>query len=956
MTSRIMNDKKKERQPKLLAPYPSYIHIYADKIRNGDIIVGRYIKQGLRRFLDDFENPELKIDLAESNKRIRFIQNECKLYEAPFSGKPFKLELFQKAIIESIYAIKRWNPEAQFGAGGWVRKYQDVLIVIARKNGKALDIETPIPTPDGWRKMKDLDVGDTVYAVDGTPSKIMRVSDIKYGHKCYEVTFEDGEKITADAEHIWTVQTKDSRRCIKYRRENKLKRRTTAAVKPNGDLDITTEQMLADYKHTRRDGKGTEYKYRVPMQSPLQHEAKDLPIAPYALGLWLGDGESEGGRICVSDEDLPAEMEALREVGENPLKPHRDKTVIRFSISMLAPRLRELGLINNKHIPEIYLQSSVSQRYELLKGLMDTDGTCSKAGQCEFTQKSRKVTAGLVELLSSLGIKSTVHTKVPTCNGKPCDMVYRVQFFVSKEKPCFKLARKAARLKETLAARMRYKSIVDIKPVDSVPVKCIGIDHPSHLYLAGRHMTPTHNTPLVSAIALSEFMCGEMGTKILYGSNDFEQADLAFSATDAMREESPSMAKRTRRNQKGIFFGNPKHRKTKGKFSYQNKGSIRKISAKGKNKEGRNIKVGVIDEVHEMEDDHLVMPIQQALSTQDEPLYFEITTEGFTEDGYLDHRLAEAQKVLDGEMDRPDWSIWWYSQDSEEEVWQDEQSWQKSNPGIGVIKKWSYLRKQVEEAKTNPSRRAFVLAKDFNIKQNSSAAWLDEATITNTEMFDPESLRGQYYIGGLDFAETTDLCSARAMFENPETHKKYTMQMYFIPESKADAILDDDSQLNPERKNYREWEKQGLVVICPGAEVDAELVAGWFVALYEHYGMMPYKIGYDNWHSKDFQEIIADNFGKEVLERIGMDFMSLSGPMRSLESDLGRNVLVYNNNEIDRWCLSNTGYKTNNIGLIMPVKKYGTSKNRIDGTLSDIICYATFNRYRSLYRDAQRMR
>ena len=597
--SKPRGKKPDEKRLRLLAPYRSYLHLYAEKIKSGQIVAGTHIKQGIRRFLDDFDNPELRIDLSESDKRIRFIEHECKLYEAPFSGRPFKLELFQKAIIESIYAIEKWNPEANFGKGGWVRKYQDVLILIARKNGK---------------------------------------------------------------------------------------------------------------------------------------------------------------------------------------------------------------------------------------------------------------------------------------------------------------------------------------------------------------------TPLVAAISLSEFMCGEMGTKILYGSNDFEQADLAFSATDAMREESPSMAKRTRRNQKGIFFGNPKHRKTKGKYSYQNKGSIRKISANGKNKEGRNIKVGVVDEVHEMEDDHLIMPIQQALSTQDEPLYFEITTEGFTEDGYLDHRLADAQKVLDGELDRPDWAIWWYSQDSEEEVWQDEKSWQKSNPGIGVIKKWSYLRKQVEEAKSNPSQRAFVLAKDFNIKQNSSAAWLDEATIINTETFDPETLRGQYYIGGLDFAETTDLCSARALFEDQQTRKKYTLQMYFIPEAKADAILDDDSQLNPERKNYREWEKQGLVVICPGAEVDAELVANWFVDLYEHYGMMPYKIGYDNWHSKDFQEIIAENFGKEVLERIGMDFMSLSGPMRSLESDLGRNVLVYNNNEIDRWCLSNTGYKTNNIGLIMPVKKYGTSKNRIDGTLSNIICYAAYNMYRSVFRDTMQMR
>ena len=503
---------------------------------------------------------------------------------------------------------------------------------------------------------------------------------------------------------------------------------------------------------------------------------------------------------------------------------------------------------------------------------------------------------------------------------------------------------------------MKFKSITNIEPVPSVPVKCIGINHPSHLYLAGEAFTATHNTPITAAIALSEFVCGEEGTKILFASNDYDQADLAFSAADAMREESPHVARCTHRNQRGIFFGNPKHKKTHGKFSYQNKGSMRKISANGKNKEGRNIKVGVVDEVHEMADDHLIAPIRQALSTQDEPLYFEITTEGFTEDGYLDHRLADAQKVLDGELERPDWAIWWFSQDSEEEIWQDKSSWAKSNPGLGVIKKWSYLEKMVEEAKLSPSARAFVLAKDFNVKQNSSAAWLDESTITNTATFAPESLRGCYYIGGLDFAETTDLCSTRALFEDKETGQKYALGMYFVPEAKADALLTDDSALNPERKNYREWAKQGNVVICPGAEVDAEIVANWFVGLYTDYGMVPFKIGFDNWHSKDWQELIAQNFGKEVLERIGMDFMSLSGPMRSLESDLQRNNLNYNNNPVDRWCLGNTSYKTNNLGLIMPVKKYGSSKNRIDGTLSFIIAYAAYNRYKAVYRDFMEVR
>ena len=581
----------------LFAPLPSWIHIYWQKICAGEIIVSRRIKQSLTRLLADFENPAVYIDLADSDKRIRFIQQECKLYEAPFAGKPFRLELFQKAIIESIYAIKVWSDEA----GRYIRKYHDVLLMFGRKNGK---------------------------------------------------------------------------------------------------------------------------------------------------------------------------------------------------------------------------------------------------------------------------------------------------------------------------------------------------------------------TPLASAISLSEFVCGEMGTKVLFGSNDYDQADLAFQAADAMREESPRIARCTRRNNKGIYFGNPKFKKTKGKFSYQNKGSIRKISAHGKNKEGRNIKVGVVDEVHEMQDNSLVAPIRQALSTQEEPLYFEITTEGFTDEGYLDQRLAEAEKVLDGEIDRPDWVIWWFCQDSEEEVWQDESSWVKSNPGLGTIKKWSYLRKQVDEARTNSSTRAFVLSKDFNIKQNSAVAWLDIGDIDNPSVFDPEILRNSLALGGVDLAETTDLCSAHLLIEMPDFikgYRRFTFGMYFIPESKADAELEDNN-LNPERKNYRAWAQQGLVTICPGTEVDDALVVEWFVGIYQMFGIIPYKVGFDNWHSKAFKALFADKFGDDVLERIGMDFMSLSGPMRALESDLKQKALNFNNNEIDRWCLRNTALKTNNIGLIMPVKKYGTSKNRIDGALSEIMCYAVLARFRSEYRSAQLMR
>lgn len=890
----------------------SYIRAYWDDIQSGRAIVGYYVRQQMKMLLADLENPQLKIDFDDSEKRIRFIERECRHSEAPFAGKPFILMPWQKAIIEAIFAIKIYNSELQ----RYVRKYQEVLLVVARKNGKALALNTKIPTPTGWRTMGDLKIGDEVFAVDGTPSKIIATSPVQLRHQCYRVTFEDSAEIIADAEHLWTVTTK--------------KKRTP--------FHVTTAEIQKCFMHKRADGKGVEYKYRVPMNAPVEYSHKELPISPYMLGVWLGDGESSGGRISCGESDLEEMLNLIKIEGYAVTSCKKDKRCFRFYVSMLASKLREMNLLNNKHIPRIYLQASISQRWELLKGLMDTDGYCSKKGECEFVQKSKAVTDGFVELLGSLGIKNTVKTKIPKIGGKECAMVYRVTFFTDQRLPCFKLKRKIAPLKPALNKRMQYKSIVDITPVESVPVKCIGIDNPSQLYLAGEHFTATHNTPLASAITLAEFCCGEMGTKILYGSNDYDQADLLFMATDAMREASPKLARYTRRNQKGIFFGNVRQKCHVGKFTSQNKGSIRKMSAHTSAKEGRNIKIGVVDEVHELKDDTFVMPIKQALSTQDEPLYLEITTEGFTEDGYLDNRLRTAAAVLEGEIEKPNWLIFWYAQDSEEEIWQDENSWYKSNPGLGVIKKWSFLRGMVEDAKLSAATRAFVLAKDFNVKQNNAAAWLPEHVLANDATFDLEMLRGQFYIGGIDLSETTDLTAATALFINPWTMQKYALSRYFIPEIKLDTRFDGGT-LNPEKKDYREWARQGLVTICAGNEVDPDAVVEWYVALLNQFGVRPLKFGFDNWHAAGLKKGLAATFGEDTLVRVGMNFFTLSNPMSLLETDLMTRKLNYGNNEITRWCLRNTALKINNLGMKMPVK-VAQSKNRIDGAVALIIAYS----------------
>jgi len=451
------------------------------------------------------------------------------------------------------------------------------------------------------------------------------------------------------------------------------------------------------------------------------------------------------------------------------------------------------------------------------------------------------------------------------------------------------------------------------------------------LFVVGRK---NGKTPLISALCLAEFFCGEMGTRILCSSNDYDQADLMFQAIDSMREESTTLDKVTRKNIKGIFFGNPKRKNRKGKFSYKNKGQIKKISAKTGAKEGRNIKVGAVDEAHELKDDTSIMPIIQSLSTQMDPLYIELTTEGVVNEGYLDHRMKEARQVLDGELERPRWLIWLYTQDGEQEIWQDEASWYKSNPGIGEIKRWNFLRKMINESKTSKSRRVFVLSKDFNIKQNNASAWLTTEDIVNQETFDIEDFRNGFGIGGVDLSKSGDLTSARIVLMKPDSQKKYTLSHYFIPESKLGYLSEKD------KKMFKEWIRQGHITVCPGNENDFSLVTAWYVKLYKTYGIRVYKTGYDKWSSTYWVKEM-DGYGFDC-QRVSQEFGAMSDPMKLVEADLKSGLINYNNNPVDKWCLENTALRLSSKEEIMPIKVQGQEDKKIDGAVTLIIAYRIY--------------
>lgn len=443
-------------------------------------------------------------------------------------------------------------------------------------------------------------------------------------------------------------------------------------------------------------------------------------------------------------------------------------------------------------------------------------------------------------------------------------------------------------------------------------------------------------TEFIAAILLTELLIGGVGIDLVCSGMDDGTADLCYSAIDTMRLLIDPQSIDTWRNQKGIkcFFNN---------------NHIYKLSASTRQREGRNIDMASLDECWSLPaDGDIYKSIQQSTSVKDSYKIFIFGSEGFVQDGFLDRKRAEYTKIIQGEDDAESSKRklpWLYTQDSEQEVWATDENginkaWQKSNPSIGIVKKWSYLRDRVDEARNSKSDRVFTLAKDFNFKQNAVQAWLTTNDYKYQAVYDIEQFRGAFCLGAVDLSETTDMTSAKILLMKPDDRTKYIYQHYFIPESKLTNA--DDKAAGAK---YKEWAKAGLLTVCEGNDIDLTLVADWFYSLYKQYGIKLYKCGYDVRFSKEFLKRM-DEYGFEC-EIVIQDKKTLSNAMKLCEADLKAQIINYNENDIDCWCLGNAAIDVDNTGNCQVVKIAGQPNKRIDGAVTFVIAYEMYRRYRS---------
>lgn len=384
------------------------------------------------------------------------------------------------------------------------------VVVASRQVGKMLALDTELPTPKGFVKLIDLKEGDELFDEMGNICKVLQLHPIDLIPKSYRMKFDNGTTVDACADHQWITWNKAAR----------VASRKT--INPQSMPKVRTTQEIKDTLLTI--GSKPETNHSIRCTKPINYAHRNLPIDPYVLGCWLGDGFSSGGYIECADDQI---LQEINNAGYSTMLCFRAKELSksrkyrigfpyeviqdsRYKTGKLRKELQENFLLDNKHIPHEYLISSYEQRLAILQGLLDTDGHCTKRGRIEYCTVLPELANQVMELLRSFGIKATLKQDESWLYDKRCKDRYRIGFVT--ELPVFRLQRKLNRIQHTKQNQKReHHYIVAVESIDPVPMRCITVSSPSHQFLITRSFIPTHNTTMATALELYFMTCGHFG-------------------------------------------------------------------------------------------------------------------------------------------------------------------------------------------------------------------------------------------------------------------------------------------------------------------------------------------------------------------------------------------------------------------------------------------------------------
>jgi phage terminase large subunit-like protein len=429
---------------------------------------------------------------------------------------------------------------------------------------------------------------------------------------------------------------------------------------------------------------------------------------------------------------------------------------------------------------------------------------------------------------------------------------------------------------------------------------------------------------MLAGIALYMMMAdGEYGAEVYSIATKKDQARIVFDETHNMVRQSPDLSRHVKKRKNDLYFT----------------ANMAKLQPLGKNSDtldGLNPNCVIIDELHGVKDRNLYEVMKQGQAARRQPLLIMITTAGTVRECIFDDIYSYACGIIDGTITDHAFLPIIYELDTRNE-WKDLAMWEKANPGLGVVKKLDDLSGKVERAKVSPRDLSGILCKDFNLRETTYSAWLTFDALNNPETFTLDKFRGCYAIGGADLSLTTDLTCATLLFLDKETEKRYLTQMYWLPFNNFKTRVEQD------KVPYDIWLDRGLLRLCSGNSISYSDITEWFIEMVNDHDITPAWIGYDSWSAKYWVEEMESHGFK--MERVIQGAKTLSLPMQQLGADLELKKVIYNDNPILKWCLSNTGVHTDRNNNIVPVKNQ-SAKRRIDGTASLLNAYVILlNKY-----------
>lgn len=825
----------------------------------------------------------------------------------------------------TLQPVQCWWMAAIFGfrdADTGLRYVRDASLWIPRKNGKDVALDTPIPTPRGWTTMRQVRVGDRVIAPDGTATTVVAESPVFVGHDCFRMRFSNGEQIVAGADHQWVTTA----------RVDKVGAGIGQGRNKSG-LNLSRTRTTREIFETQRYGARGDRNHSLAMPAPIVGEQRQLPLDPYVLGLWLGNGHTAESALTSWIEDRPHYRAALTAAGIAFSERADKQTCWRYNLREdalqavsggeavaarpLTGRMRQMGVIGRKHIPPIYLRASAADRLALLQGMMDTDGTISKDGRClSYSTTQEELATGVCELLATFGVKYSTKRKPSRCQTGPCRDHWSIQFYVSRDAlPVFRLERKLCRMRregDGPRARSRTVQITSVEPVASVPTKCISVDHPSHQFLIGRTMLPTHNTLVAAGLVLFCANCeGEPGAQVVISAGSEKQAEIPYTTIQRMLELEPDLSAR---------FGG--HTTTTFTDFTRTGGEILLVATRAKNIDGLNPHMVLAEELH-AQSQEVIGVLRTAQGSRRNPLFLSISSAGrdINAPAYNDWKTCQA--VLEGRMPAPRLFTALYAGDEKDEAQRFSRGVvEKLNPLWGQALNTTSMETEVMQARKSEADLQEYKRTRLNIWSRAAGnllsvdAW-EKCADASLKL---DLLKGFPLYVGIDLASRSDLNAASYLIEIGDT--VYAVSDYWLCE-RAERLQTDRFA-----DAFFGWARDGWLTLTPGGFIDFRVILGRILERLDGHNVVG--VALDDYQANMMAaEIEAAGYQTFIVRKNAKSLTPATEDLIARHRDA--KMFQHDGNPITTWCAGNVvGYWDNNEN-VLPKKESRDSKANIDG-------------------------